>query len=116
MLIFRLMSGGVSAIVAACLCASPSLAQEAGATKVKNIVLVHGAFADGTSWSKLIPLLEARGYHVVAVQNPLTSLADGVAQSSRRWAMTRKLQVSFMSRPTLRMSANRPMMQAARSA
>ena len=34
---------------------------------VKNIVLVHGAFADGTSWSKVIPLLEADGYHVVAV-------------------------------------------------
>ena len=67
MLNFRLIFRGVSAIVATCLCASPSLAQEAGATKVKNIVLVHGAFADGTSWSKLIPLLEARGYHVVAV-------------------------------------------------
>jgi pimeloyl-ACP methyl ester carboxylesterase len=35
---------------------------------VKNIVLVHGAFADGTSWSKIIPLLEAEGYNVVAVQ------------------------------------------------
>jgi len=38
---------------------------------VKNIVLVHGAFADGTSWGKVIPILEARGFHVVAVQNPL---------------------------------------------
>jgi pimeloyl-ACP methyl ester carboxylesterase len=51
--------------------------------KVKNIVLVHGAFADGTSWSKLIPILEAQGYHVVAVQNPLTSLADDVAATKR---------------------------------
>jgi pimeloyl-ACP methyl ester carboxylesterase len=50
---------------------------------VKNIVLVHGAFADGTSWSKIIPLLEAQGYHVVAVQNPLTSLADDVAATNR---------------------------------
>src|SRR5271170_5807795 len=49
----------------------------------KNIVLVHGAFADGTSWSKVIPLLEAKGYHVVAVQNPLTSLADDVAATKR---------------------------------
>jgi pimeloyl-ACP methyl ester carboxylesterase len=40
---------------------------------VKNIILVHGAFADGTSWAKVIPILEARGFHVVAVQNPLTS-------------------------------------------
>ena len=50
---------------------------------VRNIVLVHGAFADGTSWSKIIPLLEQKGYHVVAVQNPLTSLADDVAATRR---------------------------------
>lgn len=50
---------------------------------VKNIVLVHGAFADGTSWAKVIPILESRGFHVVAVQNPLTSLADDV-NSTRR--------------------------------
>src|ERR1700722_14854812 len=50
---------------------------------VRNIVLVHGAFADATSWSKVIPLLEADGYHVVAVQNPLTSLAADVAATKR---------------------------------
>lgn len=50
---------------------------------VKNIVLVHGAFADGTSWGKLIPILESRGFHVVAVQNPLTSLSDDVAATRR---------------------------------
>ena len=54
---------------------------------VKNIVLVHGAFADGTSWSKIIPLLEAKGYHVTAVQNPLTSLADDVAATKRSIAL-----------------------------
>jgi hypothetical protein len=43
---------------------------------VRNIVIVHGAWADGSSWSKVIPLLQAKGLHVVAVQNPLTSLAD----------------------------------------
>ena len=42
----------------------------------KNIVLVHGAWADGSCWSKVIALLQAKGFHVVAVQNPLTSLAD----------------------------------------
>ena len=52
-------------------------------TVVTNIELVHGAFADGTSWSKVIPLLEAKGYHVTAVQNPLTSLADDVAATKR---------------------------------
>lgn len=51
--------------------------------RVKSIVLVHGAFADGSSWSKVIPLLEARGYHVVAVQEPLSSLADDVAATRR---------------------------------
>src|ERR1700756_54402 len=50
---------------------------------VKNILLVHGAFADGTSWGKVIPILESRGFHVVAVQNPLTSLADD-ANATRR--------------------------------
>src|SRR5262245_4181641 len=51
---------------------------------VKNIVLVHGAFADGSgSWSKVLPQLEAKGYNVIAVQNPLTSLADDVAAARR---------------------------------
>jgi pimeloyl-ACP methyl ester carboxylesterase len=50
---------------------------------VKNIVLVHGAWADGSSWSGVIPLLEADGYHVVAVQLPLTSLADDDAVTER---------------------------------
>jgi pimeloyl-ACP methyl ester carboxylesterase len=50
---------------------------------VKNIVLVHGAFADGSSWSKVISLLQAKGYNVIAVQNPLTSLADDVAATKR---------------------------------
>jgi pimeloyl-ACP methyl ester carboxylesterase len=50
---------------------------------VKNIVLVHGAFADGSSWSKVIPLLEAKGFKVTAVQNPLTSLNDDVAAAKR---------------------------------
>ncbi|MCC8405601.1 alpha/beta hydrolase [Paraburkholderia sp. MMS20-SJTN17] len=51
--------------------------------KGTNVVLVHGAFADGSSWDKVIPLLEARGLHVVAVQNPLSSLADDVAATKR---------------------------------
>ena len=51
--------------------------------QVRNVVIVHGAWADGSSWSKVIPLLQARGLHVVAVQNPLTSLADDVAATKR---------------------------------
>ena len=49
----------------------------------KNIVLVHGAWADGSCWSRVIALLEAKGFHVVAVQNPLTSLADDVEATKR---------------------------------
>jgi len=47
------------------------------------IVLVHGAFADASSWSKIIPLLEKDGYFVTAVQIPLTSLPDDVAVAKR---------------------------------
>ena len=54
---------------------------------VKNIVFVHGAFAGGTSWGKVIPILEARGFHVVAVQNPLTSLSDDVNATRRIMAL-----------------------------
>jgi len=50
---------------------------------IKNVVLVHGAWADGSSWTKLIPLLQAKGLHVVCVQNPLTSFADDVAATRR---------------------------------
>lgn len=46
-------------------------------------VLVHGAFADGSSWNKVIPLLQQKGLNVVAVQNPLTSLEDDVAAAKR---------------------------------
>jgi pimeloyl-ACP methyl ester carboxylesterase len=49
----------------------------------QNIVLVHGAYADGTSWSKVIALLQAKGNHVISVQNPTTSLADDVAATER---------------------------------
>ncbi|VVE57655.1 alpha/beta fold hydrolase [Pandoraea anhela] len=49
----------------------------------KNVVLVHGAFADGSSWAKVIPLLQQKGLHVTSVQNPLTSLTDDVAAATR---------------------------------
>jgi pimeloyl-ACP methyl ester carboxylesterase len=55
-----------------------------GATKNPiSIVLVHGAFADGSSWSRVIPLLEEKGYFVTAVQQPMTSLADDVETTKR---------------------------------
>jgi len=48
-----------------------------------TIVLVHGAFADGSSWQALIPLLLGDGYNVIAVQNPLSSLAADIATTKR---------------------------------
>src|SRR5215831_3800831 len=74
-----LIAGGVG-MASAISGTSPAQPQQ---QSVKNIVLVHGAFADGTCWAKVIPILESRGFHVVAVQNPLTSLADD-ANAARR--------------------------------
>ena len=51
-----------------------------------NIVLVHGAWADGSSWSKVIPVLQQKGFRVTAAQIPLTSLADDIAVTRNRLA------------------------------
>lgn len=51
--------------------------------EVKNVVLVHGAFADGSGWRPVYDRLTKRGYRVTIVQNPLTSLADDVAATRR---------------------------------
>src|SRR5262245_31345086 len=59
-----------------------SLSEQKASNK-PSIVLVHGAWADGTSWQGVIPQLERAGYPVIAVQNPLTSLADDVATTKR---------------------------------
>jgi pimeloyl-ACP methyl ester carboxylesterase len=50
---------------------------------LNNVVLVHGAFADGSSWARVIPLLTAKGLKAIAVQNPLSSLADDVTAAHR---------------------------------
>lgn len=61
-----------------------ALAQPAStAQPAKNVVLVHGAFADGSGWRGVYDLLTARGYRVTIVQNPLTSLEDDVAATKR---------------------------------
>jgi pimeloyl-ACP methyl ester carboxylesterase len=59
---------------------SASSAQDLG---VKNIVLVHGAWADGSGWRPIYEILKKDGYNVRMVQNPLTSLADDVAATDR---------------------------------
>ncbi|BFM44791.1 alpha/beta hydrolase [Flavobacterium sp. CFS9] len=58
-----------------------SIAQTAAA-KVKNVVLVHGAFADGSGWRNLYNVLSKKGYRVTIVQNPLSSLEDDVAATN----------------------------------
>jgi pimeloyl-ACP methyl ester carboxylesterase len=55
--------------------------------QVRNVVLVHGAYADGSSWSEVIARLQPAGLRVTAVQNPLVSLADDVAHTLRALAM-----------------------------
>jgi len=49
----------------------------------RNVVLVHGLFADGSSWSEVIPRLQGRGLNVTSVQNPLTTLDEAVAETQR---------------------------------
>ena len=53
------------------------------APKARNVVLVHGLFADGSSWSEVVARLQAAGLNATAVQNPLTTLPDAVASAQR---------------------------------
>ena len=62
-------------------------AQEARRPGARNVVLVHGAWADGSSWSEVISRLQSGGMHVTAMQNPLTSLADSAAATRRALAL-----------------------------
>ena len=55
--------------------------------RAKNVLLIHGAWADGSSWEGVILKLQAAGLHVTAVQNPLTSLEDSVAATRRALAL-----------------------------
>ncbi|WP_437872016.1 alpha/beta fold hydrolase [Methylorubrum extorquens] len=51
--------------------------------RARNVVLVHGLFADGSSWSEVIPRLQAAGLNVTSVQNPLTTLDEAVTSAQR---------------------------------
>jgi len=68
--------------------AASTLIQGTGAAaqplpKARNVVLVHGLFTDGSSWSEVIPRLQAAGLSVTSVQNPLTTLPEAVASAER---------------------------------
>ena len=80
------MTLAAAAAAATLLIGTPSTASGQAGQPVKNIVFVHGAFADGSSWSRVIPLLQAEGYNVTAVQNPLTSFADDLSATKRALA------------------------------
>ena len=78
----------LAAVTGLSMAASLSTATSPNAeSKPKNVVLVHGAWADGSSWSKVISKLAADGLNVTAVQLPLTSLADDVATVKRALAL-----------------------------
>jgi pimeloyl-ACP methyl ester carboxylesterase len=61
----------------------PRLARAENRAAARNIVLVHGLFADGSSWSEVIARLQTAGLNVISVQNPLTTLDDAVAETQR---------------------------------
>jgi len=68
---------------AASLISIRGMAANATPEKARNVVLVHGLFADGSSWSEVIPRLQAAGLNVTSVQNPLTTLPEAVASAER---------------------------------
>jgi pimeloyl-ACP methyl ester carboxylesterase len=81
--VLSLMTGGIPGGPASAASAAKSKKGSSHMAPQASIVLVHGAFADGSGWSKVIPLLEKDGYTVTAVQIPLTSIADDIATTKR---------------------------------
>ena len=77
----RTFVGLTAATTASSLLARTVFAQTA--PKAKNVVLVHGLFADGSSWLEVIPRLQAAGLNVTSVQNPLTTLPEAVHAALR---------------------------------
>ena len=79
----RFFSTTLFAGTAASLISARGIAANATPLKARNVVLVHGLFADGSSWSEVIPRLQAAGLNVTSVQNPLTTLPEAVASAER---------------------------------
>jgi pimeloyl-ACP methyl ester carboxylesterase len=71
-----LAAGALSALM-------PGVSRAQNRTVARNIVLVHGLFADGSSWSEVVARLQGAGLNVTSVQNPLTTLDDAVAETQR---------------------------------
>jgi pimeloyl-ACP methyl ester carboxylesterase len=79
----RAFSATVVAGAAASLISPRGMAANLAPTKARNVVLVHGLFADGSCWSEVIARLQAAGLNATAVQNPLTTLPEAVASAQR---------------------------------
>jgi pimeloyl-ACP methyl ester carboxylesterase len=79
----RAFSTALIAGVAASLISIRGMAAIPTLTKARNVVLVHGLFADGSCWSEVIARLQAAGLYVISVQNPLTTLPEAVASAQR---------------------------------
>ena len=79
----RSFSAALIAGAAATLVSTRGMAATPAPTKARNVVFVHGLFADGSSWSEVIARLQAAGLNTTSVQNPLTTLPDAVASAQR---------------------------------
>jgi pimeloyl-ACP methyl ester carboxylesterase len=79
----RVFSTALVTGAAASLISAPGMAANSTPAKASNVVLVHGLFADGSSWSEVIPRLQAAGLNVTSVQNPLTTLPEAVDSALR---------------------------------
>jgi pimeloyl-ACP methyl ester carboxylesterase len=79
----RAFSTALVAGATASLISTRGIAALATATQARNVVLVHGLFADGSSWSEVIARLQVAGLNATSVQNPLTTLPEAVASAER---------------------------------
>lgn len=79
----RTFSTASLAGAAASLVSSRGMAATTSPVKARNVVLVHGLFADGSCWTEVIARLQAAGLNVTSVQNPLTTLPEAVASAQR---------------------------------
>jgi pimeloyl-ACP methyl ester carboxylesterase len=73
----------VAGAAASLISTKPTTAASTAPVKARNVVLVHGLFADGSCWTEVIARLQAAGLNVTSVQNPLTTLPDAVASAER---------------------------------
>ena len=79
----RVFSTALATAAAASLISARGMAANSTPAKARNVVLVHGLFADGSSWSEVIPRLQVASLNVTSVQNPLTTLPEAVDSALR---------------------------------